>query len=686
MEKQAEEKGMKLGIHFALQKKNWIAMVAYLLPSTLLFVFFPYLITRAHVYQKGTVDVLKVGMFIILGLVAGFFQLLQIDVGNKIRRRISRIMLFILPALSMIMVEYINHTSALSFEEPGKILANYICYLMLFAVIYLIFRRAVITGWLGMLISLIFGIANYYVIIFRGDPVLPWDIGSLGTAMEVADRYEFVLTDAIALFFLFSVALLSLFSKMQPEHKKESMRMKLAERGVTAVLALGLYLAVMPLNVMSYLGIVVGPYNQTMSSQNTGMLAGFLANMQFMIVEKPSNYSVETLNNIKDEIDGLEEPSFLGDPGKKPTIIAVMCESMTDVLTTNPNLELSKDNMPFIHSLQKDPNVISGTAYSSVFAGNTCDSEYEFLTGNSMAFFPIGSKPYQQYVTTPQDSLVQTLEQYGYNTLAIHPANGANWQRDRVYENFGFDQFTDYYTFKTEKVMERGYTDDASSYNEVIYEYENRDKEEPLFTFLITLANHAGFEFEDYPSTVEIMSGETDFSAANQYLTSTNSSDKAYEMLIEYFEKEKEPVVILFFGDHWPFAGTNDQMSVLLDAPTFPDLSKEEFMRRQEVPYIIWANYDLEQPETEVTSINYLSSLLMRAAGLESTPYQKYLHYFSQSLPVMTGVGAIDENENIYWPDEEKPYEDLLNEYAILQYNNVFDKENHMSELFTVTP
>ena len=70
-------------------------------------------------------------------------------------------------------------------------LANYLCYLMVFAVIYAIFRRVWVTALAGGLLFLIFGIANYFVVQFRGQPILPWDIQGFGTALTVSGGYTY---------------------------------------------------------------------------------------------------------------------------------------------------------------------------------------------------------------------------------------------------------------------------------------------------------------------------------------------------------------------------------------------------------------------------------------------------------------------------------------------------------------
>ena len=50
-----------------------------------------------------------------------------------------------------------------------------------------------------------------------------------------------------------------------------------------------------------------------------------------------------------------------------------------------------EDGMPFIHSLEE--NTVKGSLLVSVAGGGTANTEYEFLTGNSLYMFPAGSCP-----------------------------------------------------------------------------------------------------------------------------------------------------------------------------------------------------------------------------------------------------------------------------------------------------
>ena len=620
--------------------------------------------------------------FWLLSLAAAAACFLEVKLPLRAGRLIGWAVLLLLPLGSFIAVDFINSTRILNFSfQTG--LANYLCYLMVFAVIYALSRRVWVTALAGGLIFLVFGIANYFVVQFRGQPILPWDIQGFGTALTVSGGYTYEPTPLMTVMAMGYLLTVILCVKLDPRQEPEKW-VRLAERGVSGCLAAFLFVLLFPVNVMSTLGISVWAWNQKTSSEITGITAGFFANIQFLMVDKPEGYSAAEAEEVSEEVSQLEEPEPVGDPQTLPTIIAIMNESFTDMAATGDgSITLSQDNLPFLHSLQESGDVVWGTAYSSVYGGNTCNSEYEFLTGNTTAFLPTGSKPYQQYVDHQQTSLVSLLKDtYGYHCTAIHPGQASAWERDEAYEYLGFDEFIDVTKFDVHRRLEHGLTSDLSSYNQVIYEYEHRDKDTPLFLFNVTIQNHGGYEDEDYETTVQIEEAPGEYPQTEQYLSLTKKSDEALEYLIDYFSEQEEPVVILFFGDHWPNL-ESEFLSLLLGEDS-SDLSFENIMREYEVPFLIWANYDLDGEEIEAVSLNYLSGLLLRAAGLEGTDYTNYLENLRQTLPVITAMGVMDSQGNWYKNGDSTPYDDLLNEYNILEYNNAFGGDGKCMETFTL--
>ena len=620
--------------------------------------------------------------FWLLSLAAAAACFLEVKLPLRAGRLISWAVLLLLPLGSFIAVDFINSTRILNFSfQTG--LANYLCYLMVFAVIYALSRRVWVTALAGGLIFLVFGIANYFVVQFRGQPILPWDIQGFSTALTVSGGYTYEPTPLMTVMAMGYLLTVILCVKLDPRQEPEKW-VRLAERGVSGCLAAFLFVLLFPVNVMSTLGISVWAWNQKTSSEITGITAGFFANIQFLMVDKPEGYSAAEAEEVSEEAGQLEEPEPVGDPQTLPTIIAIMNESFTDMAATGDgSITLSQDNLPFLHALQESGDVVWGTAYSSVYGGNTCNSEYEFLTGNTTAFLPTGSKPYQQYVDHQQTSLVSLLKDtYGYHCTAIHPGQASAWERDEAYEYLGFDEFIDVTKFDVHRRLEHGLTSDLSSYNQVIYEYEHRNKDTPLFLFNVTIQNHGGYEDEDYETTVQIEEAPGEYPQTEQYLSLTKKSDEALEYLIDYFSQQEEPVVILFFGDHWPNL-ESEFLSLLLGEDS-SDLSFENIMREYEVPFLIWANYDLDGEEIEAVSLNYLSGLLLRAAGLEGTDYTNYLENLRQTLPVITAMGVMDSQGNWYKNGDSTPYDDLLNEYNILEYNNAFGGDGKCMETFTL--
>lgn len=622
-----------------------------------------------------------------LSLVSALLCVVRISLPERVRRAAGWVLLLLLPLGIFFAVDLINGTRILDFTYKRGF-ANYLCYLMVIALIYALCRRVWVTAFIGGAAFLFFGIVNYFVIQFRGKPILPWDIQAVGTAFEVSGGYQYTLTRPILLSVLGLLCAVLLCFRVAPVGKGEAPKWsRIAERLTALVLSGALAVLIFPADLLSGMGISVWAWNQKTSSELTGVMAGFFANIQFLMVDKPEGYSEERLEELGESLQSLNDPEPFGQPEKEPTVIVVMNESMTDLQSVG-SLELSEDCQPFMHSLQNDENVIWGTAYSSVYGGDTCNSEYEFLTGNTLAFLPSGCKPYQQYVDREQTALPSILKSHGYSCTAIHPGNKSAWQRDKAYPYLGFDEFIYAKTFHVTRELVHGLTSDRSHYDEIIYQYEHRDPENPQFLFTVTIQNHGGYEDETVPTTVRIRqpeaegvsTGHVTYPQTEQYLSLVKSSDSALRDFISYFEEQEDPVVVLFFGDHWPNLETAFLSELLGTDVSDPDF--EALMKEHQVPFFIWANYPLKGQHIESVSLNYLSGLLLRAAGLEGTAYTNYLEALRQQLPVINALGVIDREGNLY-QNLEAPYEELLNEYATLQYNNAFGGGEKVEKLFT---
>jgi len=135
-----------------------------------------------------------------------------------------------------------------------------------------------------------------------------------------------------------------------------------------------------------------------------------------------------------------------------PNIIVIMDEAFSD-LGVIGGFETNKDYMPFINSLIGQENVIEGNVYVSTIGTGTSNTEFEFLTGNTMGFLPAGSNAYQLYVNDVQPGLTSTLKSQNYSATAFHTYYRTSWNREQVYEDMGFDEFISLETLAGEELM-----------------------------------------------------------------------------------------------------------------------------------------------------------------------------------------------------------------------------------------
>ncbi len=230
-----------------------------------------------------------------------------------------------------------------------------------------------------------------------------------------------------------------------------------------------------------------------------------------------------------------------------------------------------------------------------------------------------------------------------------------------------------------------GYVTDQCDYENLIRWYEEKEAGEPLFLFNVTMQNHSAYQmaWTNLPREVWLTGAlEGRFNTVNQYLSLVYQSDQAFEYLLDYFSQVEEPTLILLFGDHQPQVATNFYTDVL---GTAPDTALAQ--KKQMVPLVLWANYDIPEAQGVELSLNYLSALLMDTANLPMTGYQKYLARLWEAAPVINTVGIRDAGGNWYGENEALPEEldAAVEDYRVLLYSNVFDKKNRVEGFFTLT-
>ena len=583
-------------------------------------------------------------------------------------------MLMLLTPVTAFYLMQFAYSGSLPWDYPaGILLANYLCIGAVHFTLCALTNYIVLCCFVTHLLCFLWGTANYYVSLFRGTPILPWDFTALGTAAAVADSYQFSISRQMGISLILLALLFLLLCRRMKSGRFRPSKNRLRARAAYLCAIVACAYPVLQPNALETFGVRTDVWDQSGSYSKDGALAVFLRNTQFRSVEPPQDPSAQNVQRIAQQVAPVE-PAVSTDT--RPNIIAIMNESWADFESFG-NLSLSESVTDFIDSLD---NCIRGHCYTSVFGAGTSASEFEFLTGNSMAFLPSGSIPYQQYILEPSSSLASLLKENGYRTLAFHPGERTSWQRNQAYPLLGFDHFKCVEDMDVPITEEHGYVSDQSSFEQIIYEFEHKSPQERLFLFNVTIQNHGSYTVENYPAQVQLTNQPGRYPMAEQYLTLANKTDESFKLLVDYFSRQQQPTIILMFGDHQPsveqefldkaYGVTQDQMTM------------EQYMGRYQTPFLIWANYPLPQTELPVSSLNFLGQHLLSLSGIRNSVYGDYLSGFEQQLPAFTFVGYMDADGKAYSHLESNRYDSLIEDYRAFAYNNLFGAQQRCGSFF----
>lgn len=563
----------------------------------------------------------------------------------------------------------------LIFEAPRMIL-NFIFIYFLIGFFYCFVGKMKISLYITMILVFIIGIINHFITAFRGTPLVPWDIFSLNVALTVLPTFKFTLTKkAVYGIITFLIGIITL-RKIEIDSFENKLFKKIYRLTVLAVTVI-FTICFLTTNMITWFDLNEN-WDPKEEYHNNGLLASLFKQSRNLIIEEPEEYDIESMKALASTIEVPiveHEENF-----EMPHIIAIMNESFAD-LSVISDFKTNTEYMPFFNSLSEDS--IKGNLHTSIFGATTPNSEWEFLTSNTMAFVPKRTVPYQQYVLRKSYSLASILKEQGYTTSAIHCYHPQGYNRNLAYPRLGFDSFLHINTLKDLTYI-REYPSDLSTYKNIISIFENKKEGEKIFNFTLTMQNHGSYTDENFPSTVIAENGE--YPRVNQFLSLIKIADEALEYLIDYFSNYSEPTMIVFFGDHQPYV--EDEFYTVLLEEEFDDItSKEAAERKYITPYLIWTNYDIVEENYEhITDIsaNYLASLVLDVANIQKTPYLQFLDELREEIPIITGNGYMDKDGIYHDFSEETEYNTLIDNYHYLQFNNMFDNKNKLTSLFEV--
>lgn len=641
--------------------------------------------------------------------------------GGKTSQKLKiayHIFLCILPFLFFLLAEMPWNTYLLRYD-PLRVLFNYALFLLFELFFFFLLRDSRPGLSLLAVISFVIGAGNYYVLKFRGSPILAADITAFSTAASVAGDYTFEIGDGIARALLLLFLVLSILSAFhetgvtRAEWKFQLSLKRIKDKKLTPYKTVRILRPLVSLaaacsfviclfygNFAGNFAVPVNMYVPLITYREVGFVPGFMSFFQKMRIAKPEGYSQDKVEEILEPYTSdtiraakpqttapaaastLSHSDSAEKKEEKPTVIAIMNESFSDLNTVGP-LSCTAEHLSFLKSLKDDPGTVEyGWNYVSTIGGGTSTTEFEFLTGNSMAELQ-GTNPYGAFTFDGKPSFVQVYKEQGYSAIAMHPENPNNWRRSTVYPALGFDQFLSIDSFAGYEKTVRDRISDRGDYEKLLRVAADTDG--PLFLFNVTMQNHGEYDLNLIPADERVQVDETyasyqDFAA---YESLIHQSDEALSYLIDELRKLDRPVLLCFFGDHQP--NLNDELEQKLsDAgkqENEPALITEE--RRYMVPYFIWSNYGVTPQDvakdasgTDISSTNYLGARVQAYAGLSLSSYGKYLLTQRSQMPVFNKLGFYG-NDGAWHTFDDAPeaYAPWISHYNIVEYNALFDKK-----------
>ncbi len=409
-------------------------------------------------------------------------------------------------------------------------------------------------------------------------------------------------------------------------------------------------------------------YNLTQNYIDKGVVYSFIHHIDSFGIKKPQNFD-------KSEIDN-HIVSGTKDIDRKvitPNLVMIMGEAFSDISRHNFfKFDSEEDDpMKYFKKLEKEA-IVSGHIVVSTFGGGTSNTEFDVLTGCPSSMLNKTTIVSFETVRKPIETVTSILKQFGYDTLAMHPGFDWFYNRKNVYKHFGFDKliFEDDFVNPERQI---GLINDKSATKRLIEEFENKDKDKPIFEYCVTMQNHGPYPPEKYPNrelnknfkTKKKLSDEMK-GIFSSYFQGIRDMDIQIHDLTDYFKSINEPVIFVYYGDHLPFLAPDKGGFKDIDYGLTNDL--DGMLKTYEIPYIIWAN----KPALKMMDINYINKL---------KKFDKKTINASYIGATVLGLMNMDKS-NLFF----EYVNNLKNEFYVMQRDFAIENENNDSNMKPICP
>ena len=582
---------------------------------------------------------------------------------------------------------------------------NVILVALLYLMLLMLFNRFWTASIVILAVGIIVAAIEHFKVEIRYEAILPADLGFLGS--NTGNMLTFIPAGAHVTILValgaFAVLLALILVLRHFDGRKgrmirtDNLSLNLTSRLILLLLPI-LVFALYCIHVRTTdslankfsraLGDTPSMWDSVYDAQRNGPLVAFTRQLNPKIMDKPSNYSEETMKKVaaryqkEAETINASRTNNLTDS----TVVYVLSESFSDPSRV-PGLKTNKDSMPNIRKIKA--GTTSGLMLSSGYGGGTANLEYMGLSGLSMANFESSlSSPYQQLV--PSQHWTPTINQmWGApaNSLGYHPYESSMYSRATNYKKFGFSHF---YTLTgpdvikyQDKIDESPYVSDKSSYDSALEGI--RSGKTNKFIQIITMQNHMPYhewyENNDYTaeSTTGTPLGDDEQQSIETYQKGVEITDQATQEFLNELDALDKPVTVVFYGDHLPgiysSASEDGNNSLALHL----------------TDYFIWSNKASSSQGNKASDAAYSSPNFFVAQAADHmnakvSPYLAFLTEMHSKIAAMEppvvnkiqGWDRIPEGQNIYLDqngnpmstdDFDKETKQLLADYKLIQYD-----------------
>lgn len=586
---------------------------------------------------------------------------------------------FLLSGVSMgmaLMLQKGSLTETLRYlaQAPVLIVLNWIPMALLLGLLFFAVGNLFYGAGLTTLIWGLLSYVNLVKIEARGDPFVPGDILLLFEGIEAVGSYQLQLHPAKLALLLGLCVLLWFLGRLI-----ESPKPKIPVRLIAVLVCVAVFVGAMAFGYTDddlYQNLP-GPYRANVPAvfEAFGFPYCFLHNFSLYPVDKPEDFSLTEAQTYEET---YRHETVL--PETAPNMIMVMCEAFTDLPNEDVFSYTDEENpIAGYNALAAADNTISGHMIVSNTGAGTANTEFDVLTGMMTNRIGEGTTSAFRVVHRNTDSVPRMLAENGYETFFMHPGDSWFYNRESVYSYFGITDQVFQEAFTQEDYKGSWITDEA--FLRVLREsLAEREGENPMFTYAVTIQNHQAYTEEKYgflPETVKTGAALSD--EASEYLAvyfeGLRDSARMLQDMTAWLQEQEEPYLLVFFGDHQPNLGSDYQ--AYRELGLYPENLDDAESRLQlySVPFLIWGN-DAFQSQRDLRALSrqlgedltisshYLGALTCQVAGFDGLDgYMDYLNDLREELPVCSVYGYrtadgtwleelpqdLQEKENLRW-------------------------------------